>query len=476
MNATPPFIIVNVDDNDMNLLLIQTYLNSLDAQFVNFSDSLNALEYIRNNRCDMLIVDYKMPGMDGIELTRQIKRIDAEIPVIMITASTSEEAVQIKALEAGVNDFIIKPINKIILLNRTKNFMKMRKAILHLMNEEKFLQEQIDQATENLQKHISDLQTAQRITHLGSWTWDIMTGKLHWSEETYRIFNLEAGSFEPTYEIFLDFVHPNDRLLIQQAVDYAVFHNTPYNFRHRIIVNGTIKYVHERGSVTYNAKREPVQMIGTIYDITEVTEAYLALEQKEHETLNVLSKTAEFKDVETSKHVKRVSEYAVLMARQIGLSNKEQEILRYAAPLHDIGKVGTPDRILLKHGKLSHEEMELMREHTSIGGQILQDAKSPFLQAGYVIALSHHEKFDGTGYPNGLKGEEIPLYGRIVAIADVFDALTSNRPYKNAWDFNEAMHYIKENAGSHFDPELVRVFVRHRDEIYTIFTQNEDES
>lgn len=474
MNVSDTLIIVNVDDNDMNLLLIQSYLNTLDAEFVNFTDSIQALEYIRTSPCDLLIVDYQMPGLNGIELTEAVKKIDAEIPVIMVTASTAEDTVQIEALKAGVNDFIVKPINKLILLNRVQNFIKLRKAIIYLTHQEKLLQHQVDEATKKLQKTVNDLVIAQEITHFGSWSWDISSGKLEWSDETYRIFGLKPQSTPATYEKFLQFIHPDDRQAVQSAVDHAVYHQNLYTIRHRIVVNGKIKHVHERGNAFYNVQGEPIYMIGTVYDITEVTEAYQSLEAREHETLRILSRTAEYKDEETANHVKRVSGYAVLIAKGLGLSEKEQDILYYAAPLHDIGKVGTPDHILLKPGRLDDEEMIIMREHTTIGSNILEDAENPYLQAGHIIALSHHEKYDGSGYPKALRGEEIPLYGRIVAIADVFDALTSKRPYKKAWPFEEAIEFLKNNSGNHFDTALIKIFMANIDHVHAIYTQYED--
>lgn len=295
-----------------------------------------------------------------------------------------------------------------------------------------------------------------------------------WSDETYRIFGLKPQSIRATYEKFLQFTHPDDRQKVQSAVDHAIYHQNAYTVRHRIVVSDRVKYVHERGHVSYNENNEPVYMVGTVYDITEVTEAYRSLEQKEHETLRILSRTAEYKDEETSSHVKRVSGYAVLMAKHLKLNEKEQDILRYAAPLHDIGKVGTPDHILLKPGKLDEDEMVIMREHAIIGAKILEDADSPYLRAGHIIALSHHEKYDGTGYPNRLKGDDIPLYGRIVAIADVFDALTSNRPYKNAWSFEEAISFLKQNSGSHFDPSLIKIFIKNINEVQAIYNEYED--
>ena len=474
MNDDQSFIIVNIDDNDMNLLLIQTYLENVDATFVNFTNPQDALEYIRANGCDMVIVDYNMPLMNGIELTEEVKKVDSEIPVIMVTASDANDSIQIEALSAGVNDFIKKPINKAILLNRVRNFMKLRRAIVYLADQEKLLQHQVALATEKLRHTVYDLEMAQQITHFGSWTWDIMKGDLHWSDETYRIFDLEPQAVTATYERFLQFIHPDDRTKVQEAVDHAVYHQTSYTVQHRIVVNKKIKYVHERGNVYYNDKDEPVYMIGTVYDTTEMTEAYLNLEKKEHETLRLLSRTAEYKDEETANHVKRVSGYAVLIAKHLKLSEQEQKILHFAAPLHDIGKVGTPDHILLKPGKLDDDEMEIMRQHAMIGANILEDATSPYLQAGHIIALSHHEKYDGSGYPKGLSGENIPLYGRIVAIADVFDALTSQRPYKQAWPFEEALKFLKQNSGSHFDPMLIKIFLENTTAVHAIYTQYED--
>jgi hypothetical protein len=137
----------------------------------------------------------------------------------------------------------------------------------------------------------------------------------------------------------------------------------------------------------------------------------------------------------------------------------EQELLLEASPMHDIGKVGTPDHILLKPGRLTSEEFEIMKQHATIGYEILRDSASPLLQCAAALALAHHEKFDGSGYPLGLAGEAIPLHGRIVAVADVFDALTSERPYKKAWALDDALKFLKANAGSHFDPACVAAFV-----------------
>ena len=193
------------------------------------------------------------------------------------------------------------------------------------------------------------------------------------------------------------------------------------------------------------------------------------LEQREFETLNVLSTLAEFKDPETGSHINRVAHYSRLIGEQYGLGKGECNILFHASPLHDMGKVGIRDGVLLKQGKLTDKEFEEMKGHALIGYNILKNAKNPYLQAGAQICLSHHEKYNGKGYPNGLSGDDIPLYGRITAIADVFDALTSVRPYKRAWTFDEAMAYIETEKGQHFDPVLAQIFIDHRSEVERIY-------
>lgn len=179
----------------------------------------------------------------------------------------------------------------------------------------------------------------------------------------------------------------------------------------------------------------------------------------EIEMLKCLAMAAEYRDDETGQHTHRVGTLAAMVAQAIGLSLEEIELVAAAAPLHDIGKIGIPDRILLKPGRLTVEEFAQMKLHTVIGGQILGRSQFPVMQLARQIALSHHERWDGTGYPQGLAGESIPLAARITAIADVFDALTHGRPYKEAWPVEEAMEAIKKESARHFDPELASIFL-----------------
>ncbi len=172
-----------------------------------------------------------------------------------------------------------------------------------------------------------------------------------------------------------------------------------------------------------------------------------------------LGLASEYKDNETGLHVIRMSHYTYILAKAAGYSEREADDLLNAAPMHDVGKIGIPDAILQKNGKLDDAEWAVMRQHAQIGAEIIGEHDSGLLKTARIIALTHHEKWDGSGYPNGLKGEEIPLAGRIVAIADVFDALTSVRPYKAAWPVEEAISLLRRESGRHFDPELVELFI-----------------
>lgn len=190
----------------------------------------------------------------------------------------------------------------------------------------------------------------------------------------------------------------------------------------------------------------------------EVDKKTKELREAQLETVRRLGRAAEFRDDETGNHIIRMSMYCAIVARRLGLSDEEVEMILYASPMHDVGKIGIPDKILLKPGKLDPDEWEIMKKHTLWGAEILSGAKSQLLETARVIALTHHEKWDGSGYPYGLSGEEIPLFGRICAIADVFDALTSERVYKPAYPNEKAFSIIAEEKGKHFDPQVVDAF------------------
>ncbi|XOB62558.1 HD domain-containing phosphohydrolase [Campylobacterota bacterium DY0563] len=339
--------IVSIDDNENNLFLIEAICLEMNLNVKSFSEPLEALIYVLKNKTDMIIVDYMMPNLNGLDFIKEFRNNNKIAPIIMITAAGDDERVHREAFELGVNDFLSKPVNSTLFKARVINLLTNYKNQILLEDRAKLLQEEVEKAT-------------------------------------------------------------------KQLID------------------------------------------------------------REHETLQILGKAAEFKDPETASHVARVSHYSKLLAREYGLTEKEQDLIFYAAPFHDLGKVGIEDKILLKPGKLDDDEFKVMKTHSQIGYEILKGSQSEYLKAGAIIALSHHEKFDGNGYPNGLKGEDIHIYGRIVAIADVFDALTSNRPYKKAWTLEEAINFLNEEKSKHFDPKIVDIFVSNLSEvtkIYNIFQE-----
>ena len=336
--------ILSVDDNQTNLLIIESYAKNLNLQIKSFLNPLEALNSIDVEVYDLVIVDYMMPEIDGLEFIKRFREKYIEIPVIMLTAVNDDINLQIKALELGANDFLGKPINSASFKARIINMLKLRKQQLLLKDKALLLQEEVDIATKRL---------------------------------------IES----------------------------------------------------------------------------------------EHEVLQMLGKTAEYKDPETNAHTQRVAYYCKLLAKAYGLDESLQDIIFYASPFHDIGKIGIPDDILLKPSRLTENEFSQMKKHSQIGYEILKGSKSKYLKAGGVIAYNHHEKYDGTGYPNGLSGENIPIFGRITAIADVFDALTSVRPYKTPWSIDDAFDFIEKEKGGHFDPKLVDLFVENRREVLKIYAQ-----
>lgn len=238
---------------------------------------------------------------------------------------------------------------------------------------------------------------------------------------------------------------------------------------------GVFQALNKKNSLFTNVDAELLLLISH-YAASAIENAilYERLSDTQTKIINKLASAAEFKDQETSKHTKRVGLYSALLAEQYGLSRADITKIELAAPMHDAGKIGIADKILLKPDKLSLDEFELMKSHTYIGYHLLYDEENEYLKAAALIALEHHEKWDGSGYPHGKKGEEISIFGRIVAIADVLDALISVRPYKPAWSFEDATKQILAGSGTHFDPTLVALLEKNIDTIYAIYQELKD--
>lgn len=335
--------IVLVDDNPVNLALLGELVKQLDAGHAHaFSEADAALQWCLQHDPDLVIVDYMMPGLNGVDFIKRLRADPSrtDVPLLMVTAN-AEVQVRYDALQSGANDFLTKPLDPVEFLARSRNMLALRRGQLAMAVRASWLAEEVKRATQ------------------------------------------------------------------------------------------------------------------------EIVE-------RERDTIFRLSRAAEYRDPDTGSHVMRMAHYSKLIARRLGLTEDDQDILYRAAPMHDIGKVGIPDQVLLKPGRLDQPELEVMRDHARIGHEILQGSPSPVLQQAAVVALSHHEKFDGSGYPHGLVGKKIPLQGRIVAVADVFDALTTERPYKRPWSLERARGYLEESSGAHFDPDCVNAFLGAWHEVLAI--------
>jgi putative two-component system response regulator len=290
-----------------------------------------------------------MPGMDGFEVTRRVRQDDLHrlLPIILVTALRETED-RVKGIEAGCDDFISKPVDKMELLARVRSLLKVKAYNDLMSNYRTELESEVTSRTEEL-KHALE--------------------------------RIKADSLETIYR---------------------------------------------------------------------------------------LAMASEYKDKETGAHIKRMSYYSAAVARSMGLDEKTIETILYSAPMHDLGKIGIADLILWKPARLDPVEWEMMKQHSVIGAKILGGSNAEFIRMGETIAQCHHEKWDGSGYPNKLKGIEIPIAGRIAAIADVFDALTSKRPYKEPFSVEKSLAIIREGKGSHFDPDVVDAFFAIQDEILMI--------
>ncbi|MDO8283863.1 MAG: response regulator [Rhodoferax sp.] len=339
-----------VDDTEINLILFAALVKKLDDCVPHtFAQARDALSWAQDNDPDLVIVDYMMPDMDGLEFIRALRELPGRdaVPVVMITANDQKQ-LRYRALDLGANDFLTKPVDKVEFLARTRNMLQVSDA----------------------RKQLADR---------ASWLAD------------------------------------------------------------------------------------------------EVRKATAEILARERETVFRLCKAAEYRDPETGAHILRMAHYSQLIARGLGLSITDQDLLLEAAPMHDIGKVGIADKILLKPGRLDADEFEVMKQHAIYGYELLHGSSSRVLQAGAEIARGHHEKFDGSGYPGGIAGSDIPIFSRIVAVADVFDALTSERPYKKAWTLEAAVDFLVQGSGSHFDPQCVQAFLNAWDDVMEIRGRYQEE-
>ena len=281
----------------------------------------------------------------------------------------------------------------------------------------------------------------------------------------YEVLELLTGLNDPTPAPVIMLTAQNGREHLLQALAGGArdFVTKPFDRAELVMRVRNLLEVHQAHRLVHNQKTVLEEMV---HHRTQ------ELNQSRLEVVRRLGRAAEYRDNETGLHIIRMSRYAALMAASLGWSDADCELLLHASPMHDIGKIGIPDHILLKPGKFEPDEWEVMKRHAQMGADILSDGDSVLMQLARDIALTHHDKWDGSGYPNGLAGTDIPQAGRIVAVADVFDALTSSRPYKKAWPVEDAVRLLQEQSGRHFDPEIISHFLALLPEIVAIRNSN----
>lgn len=262
-------------------------------------------------------------------------------------------------------------------------------------------------------------------------------------------------------ESFLNFL--NNELNLKELISNDVEEQIREKIDENCIYLFTLKGVNEV---------KALMVYGT--DITEVEQANDEILNIQKDIVYTMGAIGETRSKETGNHVKRVARYSELLALKYGLSKEDTELLKMASPMHDIGKVGIKDEILNKPGKLTDDEFKIMKTHSTLGYNMLKNSDKPIIKAAAIVAREHHEKWDGTGYPRKLKGEDIHIFGRITAVADVFDALGSDRVYKKAWDLEKIFKFLKEQRGKHFDPKLIDLFFENFEEFNKIRLEHKD--
>lgn len=378
-----------------------------------------------------------------------------------------------------------------------------RNLVSELMNRYVRVWNELEDKTEELKKSDAARREAQEIALIGNWELDISTGNLQISDTMYKVLEMPNDE-EPTLQAFLARVHPDDVEFVRRKLDLiATGMMDPY-YQYRMLKNeGRMIWVDVRGVISWNQEGKPCKVIGTLQDVTDikttleklreynerledmVAEKVAEISSAQMATIYALVSLAESRDDDTGAHISRTSKYCRLLAEKLSHTDKYRDSMdisffyniEKASPLHDIGKVGISDAILMKPGRLKPAEFEIMKTHTTIGyntllGVAKKCASSDFIKLGMEIALGHHEKWDGSGYPGGLKGEDIPLSARIMAVADVYDALRSKRVYKDEYSHEMSVSMIADKRGSHFDPQIVDVFLENEDEFREIFDRS----
>ncbi len=317
------------------------------------------------------------------------------------------------------------------------------------------------QMEDALRESESKLAEAQRMAHLGYWQLDLRTNELKWSDEIFRIFEIDPQQFGATYEAFLDGIHPDDREAVNKVYAASLKERSSFQIEHRLLMkDGRVKYVLEKCETTFDDAGKPLRSLGAVQDVTAtkfaeraLREQQQVLEQALEGTIHTVSMAVELRDPYTAGHQRRVAELACAIARAMGLGEERIHGVRLGAMIHDIGKIGVPAEVLSKPSRLTPIELQIVHEHAVMGFNILKDVKFSWPIA--EIAHQHHERMDGSGYPQGLKSEAICLEARIVGVADVVESMASHRPYRPGLGMQAALDEIVGHRGVYYDAQVV---------------------
>lgn len=449
--------ILIIDDNPKNIQVAANVLKATDLFNIFFATSGEAgILQLEKKEYALILLDINMPGLDGYQTADIIKKNPktANIPIIFLSANADQESIN-KGFEHGGQDYVTKPFQQHELIHRVNTHVELflaKKALQHEVDESQVLMEQYKAAID-VSSLVSKTDLKGIITYvnepfckISQYTKEELMGKSH------RLIK-----------------HPN--------TPKKVFTEMWDVITHKKIWKGTIENRAKDGSSYFveatiipilNHDGEIIEYISVRTDITKQIEAKKEIISAQKEILYTLGEMGEMRSNETGDHVNRVALYSELLAKHYGMSAEDVDMFKMASPMHDIGKVAISDAILLKPGKLTDEEFEEIRKHAAIGYEIFKKSSHQMLQMAATISHQHHEKWDGTGYPRGLKGEEISICGRITAVADVFDALSNDRVYKKAWPVDEVISYMKNESGKSFEPKLIDILIENIDAIIEI--------
>lgn len=422
------------------------------------------LETYRNGTFDLVVSDILMPEMNGVAMVREIKQSNPQQKVI-ITSACDESDYLLELINLGVSSFILKPLQSdqiISTLHTTIKDIYNSKKVIELT---RTLERELARKSNLLEqyKEIVDITSIVSKTDL--------KGRITYVNEEF----CDASGYEEA-----ELIGQHHSIIRHDDVPGQIFKELWDTIADKRTWRGIIKNRRKDGGYyitdatikpILDENGQTIEYISMRHDVTELFDLNDEITATQHELLHRLGEVGETRSEETGNHVRRVAEYSRLLASLCDLEAEQIQHLYSASPMHDIGKIGIPDAILLKPGKLTDEEFEQMKSHAKIGHDILKNSSRPILQAAAIIAHEHHERWDGSGYPRGLAGEEIHIFGRITALADVYDALSCERVYKAPWPMERILELIIKERGSHFDPQLVDLMLGNIDAFKAIGEQ-----